>query len=330
MAATILAVSEDEAFATMLQEGLEGLGQYAIIVAHDGRDARRIAGLQQVDLLIVDADLERCAPAQLVADIRAERPDTRLIWMPFLGQELPAELARVDSQGLLSKPFYIEDLRHQVELALGGTDDVEPPPRPAAERKEPAVTAPPRDDTASVRTATAAGGHRRIVLGSDRPSLVGSAGAGDPKPALWFPDRGVPSRFSRTLPELPAEAGDGPLGARLTALARDLNAEGALLADRDGRILAWTGIIHQRYAPGLAAAVAAEIAAADRIAGLLHERSGRFVTHIHEGRDFLLFSMFLWECNFILSVAVRADVPLGTLRYQVRQAATELSRYVRK
>jgi len=122
----------------------------------------------------------------------------------------------------------------------------------------------------------------------------------------------------------------GPLDAGLHALAQSLNAEAALLLDREGRVFAWSGFASRRLAPELAAAIAAEFVAAKRIAGVLRGRDGDFLTHIHGGKDFLLFSVLMWECNLILSVAVRADLPLGTVRYQVRQAATELSRNARK
>ena len=119
MPATILAVSEDQAFATMLKEGLDGLGTYQVFLCYNPDDARQVAASQAVDLLIVDIDLEQTRPASLVAEIRAPQPQAHVLWMAFMGHDLPEELKAVDAQGVLTKPFFIDDLFPQTHIGLG-------------------------------------------------------------------------------------------------------------------------------------------------------------------------------------------------------------------
>jgi len=116
--ATILAVAGDEAFATMLKEGLESLGPYQVILCNNEPDARKIVARRDIDLVIVDVDFEDIKPVQFVQSTRQMKPRMPVMWMPFLGDDLSDEMKAVDVQGILTKPFFMDDLPGCIAAAL--------------------------------------------------------------------------------------------------------------------------------------------------------------------------------------------------------------------
>jgi DNA-binding response OmpR family regulator len=116
--ATILAVAGDEAFSAMLKEGLESLGPYQVILCNNEPDARKIVARRDIDLVIVDVDFEEIKPVQFVQTTRQMKPRMPVMWMPFLGDDLSDEMKAVDVQGILTKPFFMEDLRGCIAAAL--------------------------------------------------------------------------------------------------------------------------------------------------------------------------------------------------------------------
>lgn len=345
--ATILAVCEDDAFATMLIEGLEGLGGHRVVLSRTGDDAKSIAARQRPDLLIVDVDLRETSPAELVHAVRSDCPETRLIWMPFIGQPLAHELSAIDAQGILTKPFFIDELPHHIETALSGGAGPGP--------DFPFLHAPAEPDESTIADVTAdAGGIETPVIDEPPPVAVEPGpDASQPRPSPSPDDRiqrcerrvvlgaerapqtrlgktPARSRSGRVPPSTEGgELGDSQLCARLQKLAEALNAEAAVLTDRQGRLLAWAGLGGQKRAIELVHLLATAVAA-DQLADFLGEQGGRLHSSTHEGECFTVFTLFLAPRDLVLSVAVSAETPLGNVRYQVRQAAAEMfprSRY---
>jgi CheY-like chemotaxis protein len=132
MSARILVIDRNEAFSTMLQEMLEADGGYQVQTAHRGSEA--LGDLQQndYDLTIVDVDLDPADMAyqQLIQRIRQIRSTMRVMLIPLMGEDLPADARRFDIQGTLSKPFFADDLLPNIRDAL--SREVKPPPPPPA------------------------------------------------------------------------------------------------------------------------------------------------------------------------------------------------------
>ncbi len=114
----ILIVDGNEAFATMLKEGLESSGAYQAIVATSGTDALDALVENHVDLAIVDMGLEDMDGPTLVQSLRQSKPDLRIMLIPIFGQELTQEDKALQIQGVLPKPFFIGDLPDLIQEAL--------------------------------------------------------------------------------------------------------------------------------------------------------------------------------------------------------------------
>ena len=128
--AKILVIDPNEAFAAMLQEMLEKDGGYEVAVAHRGSDGLALLRGNSFDLTIVDMDLD---PADmgyrdLILNVRRAQPRMRLVLIPLMGEELPPEAHRLDIQGALSKPFFVDDLLPGIQEAL--SREVRPGPLP--------------------------------------------------------------------------------------------------------------------------------------------------------------------------------------------------------
>ncbi|RLC63643.1 MAG: hypothetical protein DRI80_03435 [Chloroflexota bacterium] len=139
----ILIVDSNTAFATMLQESLEQGGEYRATMATSGDEALQALTAADFDLAIVDLGLSDPDGATLARALRQQRPDLRLMLIPLVGEEPPPELADLDVQGTLPKPFFLPELPGRIADALarpvgGGLSvaeavsmEPEPPPRPA-------------------------------------------------------------------------------------------------------------------------------------------------------------------------------------------------------
>ena len=120
MAPRILVVDRNEAFATMLKEMLEDDGDYDVSVARRGSDALSLLHDESFALTIIDMDLDPddLDYRDLIPRLREVRPAMRLMLIPLAGKSLPAEIQRSDIQGILSKPFFADDLLPSIENAL--------------------------------------------------------------------------------------------------------------------------------------------------------------------------------------------------------------------
>ena len=123
----ILIVDSNKAFATMLQESLEQGSDCRATVATGGDEALQALTTAEFDLAIVDLGLTDADGATLARALRQQRADLRLMLIPLMGEELPSELADLDVQGVLPKPFFLPELPGRITDALarpvgGGPD----------------------------------------------------------------------------------------------------------------------------------------------------------------------------------------------------------------
>jgi len=114
----ILIVDSNEAFATMLQESLEQSGDCRVTVTTDGDKALQALIAAEFDLAIVDLGLTDPDGATVARTLRQQRADLRLMLIPLVGEELPSELADLDVQGVLPKPFFLPELPGRIADAL--------------------------------------------------------------------------------------------------------------------------------------------------------------------------------------------------------------------
>jgi DNA-binding response OmpR family regulator len=285
----ILIVDSDEAFATILKEGIEMEGEYQATITTTATEARNVATRGQLSMAIVDMGLEDENPLELMQTLRERHPGLRLMIIPV--DETPEAALALGIQGTLPKPFFLPDIPAQIEGALS-----RPVGALAAERelKEP------------VAEAAAA------IAAPEAPSAaVAEPPAPEPAPA-------VPSAEMRA--HLAKES--QRLTEQLRYLSRELSADAVLLTYHD-ELVAYAGLFGRAEAERLAQVVSASWQASARVAAALGKEKVRFEQSLHEGEDYLLYSLATTE-EIVLSVALRADRPLGMIRYNTKQTAQEL------
>jgi len=115
---SILILDSNVAFATVLQESLEQGGEYRVTVATSGDEALQELSAAEFDLAIVDLGLTDPDGPTLARALRQQQADLRLMLIPLVGEELPAELADLQVQGVLPKPFFFPEIPARVADAL--------------------------------------------------------------------------------------------------------------------------------------------------------------------------------------------------------------------
>ncbi|RME98608.1 MAG: response regulator [Chloroflexi bacterium] len=298
----ILVVDSDEGFGFMLTEGLQNSGQYVATCVHSGADALHAVVEHSFDLVIVDIALTDMHPAKLIQAIRDAKSDTKIMLIPLIGQDLPANLKDIKIDGVLPKPFFVGDLPELVDKALGRTRQRILTPDPVSlakmrSRKEPSGTypvPPPAADTTTPET--------QYFAQTAQPPLV--------------PQETV--RFLR--------ASENEILRLLRDLNREVRAEAILLvAGTD--LIAQAGILSREECEELTVLVAHSTQTAAQAAAFLGERAGRFTQSLHEGAAYRLYTLTLAE-GILLSLALSTNVPLGMIRHQSRQIADQLSRFI--
>ncbi len=118
----------------MLKEGLESVGPYNVTIVTNGTAALDVLVQDQIDLAIVDMGLEDMDGSALVQSLRQSKPDLCIMVIPLFGQELTEEEQSLEIQGVLPKPFYMDDLAALIWRAMTGDS--------AEEQDEATSTAP--------------------------------------------------------------------------------------------------------------------------------------------------------------------------------------------
>jgi len=294
---SILIVDSNEAFATILKEGLEQGGEYRTTVTSSGDEAQAALTGTNFDLVIVDLGLEDPDGATFARTLRQEKPDLRLMLIPLMGQELPPELGDLDIQGVLTKPFFFPELPGIIGKALGREIREEPsfPEAPAVAEVPVIPEAPPAVE---------------IPVAAPPPSTVEAA---KPVTAVDARVAEVRARLSERRMQRIARA--------MTDLTQDISAEAVILSC-EGELLAHAGRLSAEEAAGLAQLVGENWRTSARVARILGQEQLRFEQSI-EGGEHMLYSLAVAE-DIILSAALGTSVPLGMIRHSAKNTADAL------
>ena len=283
----ILIVDNMEAFATILKEAIENAGDYQATAVTTAQEAGDVAARESLAMAIVDMGLEDEDPVGLLQTLRDQDPELRLMVIPV--DDLPDEISTLGIQGTLPKPFFVPDIPAQIEDAMArpvGVAAAEPGPE-----VEIIVEAP-------VEVAVAAEPARA------EPAEMPAA----------------PSPSPELLAHLATES--KRLTDHLRYLSRELNADAVLLTCF-AELIAYAGRFNRAEAEGLAHTISESWQASVRVAAALGREKVRFEQSMHEGEDYLLYSLAAAN-DIVLSVALRADRPLGMIRYNTKQTAEAL------
>ena len=307
MTHSILVVDSDDAFSTILKEGLESTGEYRVSTVHAGGDALESVVERPFDMVIVDMGLPDVKPVTLVRAIREAKPSMRLMLIPLLGQQIPNELQDVDIQGILPKPFFVGDLPNIVSEAIA----TGMPLPPASSKPELKVAAPARSGVAAL------GEEASATAAAPEPPPLEEMPMSPPPVDTQAGASAYPKELMATL-----QAKEGEIVLLLKDLNREVRAE-SIMVTLGAELVAFSGLLGREQAANLAALVATTTEAAARAAAFLGEPEGRFEQSLLEGAEYRLYSLRVSE-GLLLSLALSSDVPLGSLRYRTRQTAEEL------
>ncbi|HEX3528320.1 MAG TPA: response regulator [Thermoanaerobaculia bacterium] len=120
---TVLLVEDEDEVRTVLHQILTGKG-YRVFQASSGAEGLAIARLARgpIHLLLTDVTMPQMKGTELAARLRAERPQTRVIFMSGYNEEtLPA-----DELTCLQKPFSARTLTQAVRAILDATEEERP------------------------------------------------------------------------------------------------------------------------------------------------------------------------------------------------------------
>jgi len=120
---TVLLVEDEDEVRTVLHQILTGKG-YRVFQASSGAEGLAIARLSRgpIHLLLTDVTMPQMKGTELAARLRAERPQTRVIFMSGYNEEtLPA-----DELTCLQKPFSAQTLTQAVRAILDATEEERP------------------------------------------------------------------------------------------------------------------------------------------------------------------------------------------------------------
>jgi CheY-like chemotaxis protein len=115
---SILIVDSNPGFAQMLRQALEEVGPYRAVTAESASQALSVLGTAQFDLAVVDLGLTHPDGVTLARLLRREQPGIRLMVIPLVGEDVPAELGDLEVQGVLPKPFFFPELAARFQNAL--------------------------------------------------------------------------------------------------------------------------------------------------------------------------------------------------------------------
>ncbi len=117
---TVLVVDDESIIRDLARGALQGLG-YRVLEARDGQEAVELfeAGLEPVDLVLLDMTMPRMGGAEAFRRIRTLAPATRvLLTSGYTQRESLESLVDLPPDGFLQKPFRIRELAGKVREVL--------------------------------------------------------------------------------------------------------------------------------------------------------------------------------------------------------------------
>ncbi|HTQ55645.1 MAG TPA: response regulator [Bryobacteraceae bacterium] len=119
---TVIVVDDDPAVLVLVQSILTA-ANYRVLPAVERADALRLAAQKHihVDLVLIDVCMPGVGGPEFAAEIRAIRPEVRLLWMSGIVDEEFVRIKLMDGYaGFLPKPLRQAGLLNAVEQAISG------------------------------------------------------------------------------------------------------------------------------------------------------------------------------------------------------------------
>lgn len=121
----ILVIDDDETILELLRDALSP--EYSVVTAHDALEGVEVMMGQRFDLLVIDLGMPVLDGVELIQKIRANSPfDQVPILVLSAYPELRTRLRGTDVQGIMAKPFSIEQLNSTVSNILKARHESKP------------------------------------------------------------------------------------------------------------------------------------------------------------------------------------------------------------
>ena len=118
MKPTVLVIDDEEAIRTSLRRTLE-YADYRVLTAGTGREGARLAQSENPDLVLLDIKMPRMDGWEVLAELRAKRPDLPVIMLSGHGKgETGVEAIRKGAADFVDKPFDTDLLLIRLKSAL--------------------------------------------------------------------------------------------------------------------------------------------------------------------------------------------------------------------
>lgn len=306
----ILIADSDEAFASVLAEQLDALGEYRVTVVNDGNTLLERTITHSFDLLIVDVKLRDPALPELLNRVRTLRPSLRIVVIPYPGNRVPFTLKEIPAHGLLPKPFMIEELpllicralEAETAVPLGQMADLSDPQTDELDENG-LFALLPEDGSISIGN----------VQESDH---LASSPAQDA--AWWDIGKAPPETGLEEITFSPDQA--VPI---LRALEHELQADLVVLSCQTV-LLAHTGSFPRARLEEFCRCMARRIESGAQMMRFLGDEDENIVMLLDEGQKHRIYTTRVTPAMW-LTVALEFRVPVGSLRYHIRKAVEQLA-----
>jgi two-component system cell cycle sensor histidine kinase/response regulator CckA len=127
----VMVVDDEPGVRALARRILEG-GGYGVVEAGNGQEALDImAGTARIDFLVADLDMPVMRGEQMAGEIRALRPDLRVLYVTAHSEQLFKERPElIEAEAFLDKPFTMRGLLEAVSLLKAGYIKEPPAPPP--------------------------------------------------------------------------------------------------------------------------------------------------------------------------------------------------------
>ena len=143
----VFILTPSSGFGSLIRQVLEDTGSYQPFLFSKPKDALEPASKDAVALMVLDAELGAQASPELIAELRKQAPQARLVIIPTEENPHDPQLKLLGADAILPSPFYLPDLVAAIEQFFGPIVPKDSPKRSTYGDKAAKVVAPIREET---------------------------------------------------------------------------------------------------------------------------------------------------------------------------------------
>lgn len=118
----ILIIDDDEEICKLIKVGLEKIGDFSVLFATSGKEGLRIAQTEKPHLILLDVRMPEMNGFEVLREIKQNKEiaGVPVVMLTALGDERHRnEAAHSYSEGYLTKPVELKDIKSTIESILG-------------------------------------------------------------------------------------------------------------------------------------------------------------------------------------------------------------------